>query len=225
MTFSLPLLTRRAALFGAAASTVALAAPVTVTLAKVDEHPNKKVRRLGREIMETLRDPEFIGFNRITITPQYVGYSAEPDADLIELAQQLKELVAAAYAAQEVAREEREKVFDEYHRLYGRGVGSDLDGFMDLFESSPARPADDAMGEAWRKVEEVGEIIRATPAVGLGGVWVKLIVVQNDHGYRDDQPRIDQDLGEERLNELLDEIGVAAGLAGKIGYADIPHQP
>jgi len=39
-------------------------------------HPNERVRRLGREIMEALRDPEFIGgLDHVIITRNYVGYS------------------------------------------------------------------------------------------------------------------------------------------------------
>ena len=83
---------RHIPLAAAAASTVvssaALAEPVAEAIKPVfvkvgsptlsPEHPNDKVRRLGREIMETLRDPSFIGFDRLTITAEHVGYDENP---------------------------------------------------------------------------------------------------------------------------------------------------
>lgn len=206
-----PSITRRAAVIGALTSSAAVAAPAVAAI-NPTEHPNNKVRRLGREIMETLRDPEFIGFNRITITPQYVGYSAEPDAELIELAREFIRLVAAAYVAQDIAYAAQDETRVSFIAVTGKSLKGHWDEYSAFFDSTPARSAEDAMSEAWRKVEELGDRIRSRRAIGLGGVWAKLVVLQNDHGYRDIGPRREQDLGEERFNSLLDEIGQAVGL-------------
>lgn len=69
-----PVITRRAAVIGALASSAALAIPAVAAI-KSTEHPNDKVRRLAKEMAEALRDPRFIGFNRVTVTPEYVGYT------------------------------------------------------------------------------------------------------------------------------------------------------
>jgi hypothetical protein len=67
-------ITRRTALIGALASSAALAVPAIGAMA-ASEHPNDKVRRLGKEMAEALRDPRFVGFNRVTVTPDYIGYT------------------------------------------------------------------------------------------------------------------------------------------------------
>lgn len=81
-------LTRRAALAGAALSTVALAAAAVPAVEVAEaEHPNVIVRRLSKDIAHALRDPAHIGFKRVTITPEWVIHDEdEQDASLIRLA-------------------------------------------------------------------------------------------------------------------------------------------
>lgn len=204
-------ITRRSVLAtigGALASSAALAVPAVAAT----EHPNNKVRRLALEIRYALRDPEYIGFKKVVITPSLVAYHDEPDDELIELAQQFKALVAAAYAAQDVAYDEQARAREAFLSIGGKSLDADWDEFSEFYDNSPASAADDAMHRAWERVDEVGKLIRSKPAIGLGGVWAKLVALQCDHGYRDAIPRRDQDLSEERFNTLLDEIGASAGL-------------
>ena len=72
-------LTRRSALAAGAAAAAAFAQPA---IAAQVEHPNDKVRRLAKEIAVALRDPEFLGFQRVTVTPEGVMYDdVEPELD------------------------------------------------------------------------------------------------------------------------------------------------
>lgn len=91
-----PTITRRAAIIGAVASTAGLAAPVAAAVAAqtaphtwsaLIEHPNDKVRRLGKEMAAALRDPDYIGFARVTVTPQGVSYVNTDEQHLLEAAE------------------------------------------------------------------------------------------------------------------------------------------
>jgi hypothetical protein len=62
------------------ATAAAVGLPAAAIALPKPEHPNDKVRRLAREIMETLGDPGFIGFRQVTITPDMALYQdAEQD--------------------------------------------------------------------------------------------------------------------------------------------------
>jgi hypothetical protein len=60
---------RRSFVRGLPLAGAAAVLPTVAVAALVAEHPNDKVRRLAREIMQTLNDPAFLGFRQLTITP------------------------------------------------------------------------------------------------------------------------------------------------------------
>ena len=99
--------TRRSAIFGALASTAALAVPA-IAAVNLTEHPNDKVRRLGKEMSEALRDPRFVGFNRITGTSDYLGYTDnDPETRIAYAIEDIRGAIAEQHPDWRFQREDR----------------------------------------------------------------------------------------------------------------------
>jgi hypothetical protein len=202
-------LTRRAAMIGAAVSSAALAVPAAAALSP-SEHPNDKVRRIAKEMAEALRDPEYVGFKRVTVTPDLVAHDeADGDATLFALIDAHREADAACRAAWERAKPLTAEAID-IMRSRGKSVTENWDEFMEVFKACGAEAAEDAASQCAEVETELFAKIRDYRPQTLAGLRAKFAFVRKAHGIEDVVPRDEQDLLHALANAFGDDLAAFA---------------